>query len=347
MIVPQEDALATHEMRNRRLKRIVNLLPSAGTGAEFCMDARSLLERLGDAYAAANESARLRLLQRDLQDLTKQERIEAIDPRRKPLRYRRRAEFDDDPEIWQYTLDQIRDLVEEIVPRRQLDRLWARLAADQEPILDAQRFRVVPDTLRLQPVELYPEVLLATITALRQGEVLEVIYRSANKPPAKAQLHPHALIQRGPIPYLLALKNDETEPLRFYALHRMISAQVLTGSQARQMPSFNLDDWIADGKVDFGQGKCIKLELRVRGYLTEVLQACPLEPKQELEDEPDGADFAIRVRATLPATGQLLRWLLGAGNNLEVVAPEELRSVVAAQAAKMAALYAAPPPSAP
>jgi proteasome accessory factor B len=32
----------------------------------------------------------------------------------------------------------------------------------------------------------------------------------------------------------------------------------------------------------------------------------------EVEDDPEGSEFSIRVRATIPSTGQLLRWLLGA-----------------------------------
>ena len=41
----------------------------------------------------------------------------------------------------------------------------------------------------------------------------------------------------------------------------------------------------------------------------------------------------------MASTGQLLRWLLGAGDNLEVMGPGDLRRVVAAQAAKAAAIY--------
>lgn len=57
------------------------------------------------------------------------------------------------------------------------------------------------------------------------------------------------------------------------------------------------------------------------------------------EDEPGGSGFALRIQARLPETGQLLRWLLGAGDNLEVLEPEELRHTVAEQARKMAAVY--------
>jgi predicted DNA-binding transcriptional regulator YafY len=57
------------------------------------------------------------------------------------------------------------------------------------------------------------------------------------------------------------------------------------------------------------------------------------------EDEPKGSEFDLRVSARVPSTGQLLRWLLGAGDNLEVIAPPDLRHVVAVQAGKMAAIY--------
>ena len=64
-----------------------------------------------------------------------------------------------------------------------------------------------------------------------------------------------------------------------------------------------------------------------------------MEPDQTLEDEPTDSDYELRLWARVPSTGQLLRWLLGAGDNVEVVAPADLRRVVAVQAAKMAALY--------
>lgn len=77
----------------------------------------------------------------------------------------------------------------------------------------------------------------------------------------------------------------------------------------------------------------------MRGYLAPLLRVCPLSDDQQLADEPAGSGFGLRVRARVPSTVQLLRWLLGAGDSLEVVAPAELRQVVAVQAAKVTALY--------
>ena len=335
---------ATSHERLLRLRRLEALLPRPVTAPVNCPDSARLLEILRDAYGAGNEATRLRAVQRDLMELIGQGRAEALKGDGRALRYRRLGdEADEDPLIWQYTLRQVRDLIAEAVPARRLDRLWQRLLNEIDgPLLDEQRLRMVSDTLRLQPVELYPEVLQAVITALAQRCVLQVLYEKANGARGEVRLHPHAVVQRGPIPYLFALKEAkeaDDDKMRLYALHRMIRAQALPAAPARRQAGFDLDQAIAAGKADFGQGKLIDLELRVRGYLATLLSVCPLSLDQRLRDEPEGSPFVLRVTARLPSTGQLLRWLLGAGDNLEVLAPEELRQVLAAQGEKMAALY--------
>lgn len=332
---------ATALTRIQRLKRLETLLPPATTASHDCLDGARLLDILSEEYGTGDERARRRALQRDLEELVKDERIEPVNPGGKPLRYRRSGDDSDEgPLILQFTLQQIRDLVAEAVPTRRLDRLWQRLLSEVGgPLLNEQRLRIVPDTVRLQPVELYSKVLQAVIAALAQRCVLKVLYRDAAGVRAEAELHPQAIVQRGPIPYLFALKNDEEEPVRMYALHRMIRAEALPGTSARAAEGFDLDDVIRKGKADFGQGELIDLEIRVRGYLAAVLPVCPLSNSQTVKDEPGESPFTLRVHAQVASTGQLLRWLLGAGDNLEVLAPAELRHVVAVQAAKMAALY--------
>ncbi|RYU61413.1 WYL domain-containing protein [Methylolobus aquaticus] len=331
----------TSHHRIERLKRLESLIPSAAMLHDECPDGTRLQEILSEVYGSRDNPSGRRALERDLQELTKDGRIEAVDPLKKPRRYRRCADdLDEDPLVGQYTLQQIRDLVAEAVPAKRLDRLWQRLLSEIDPPpLDEQRVRTIPDTFRLQPVEIYPAVLHAVIRALAEHSALQVLYENANAERGEPILHPQALLQRGPIPYLVALKNDETAPFRLYALHRMIRAEVLTGKVARTAENFDLDAFIRDGKGDFGEGELVKLELRVRGYLDTVLRVCPLSADQKIEDEPEDSDFTLRACAQVPSTGQLLRWLLGAGDNLEVLAPEELRHVVAMQAAKMAALY--------
>ena len=331
---------ATHLHRVERLNRLERSLP-VNTSLERCPDGVRLLAMLGEVYGEGNEAARRRALQRDLDELVKAGRIEAVNPGSKPLRYRRVLEDpDEDPAIWHWTLEQLRALAATAVPQRQLDRLWQRLLTNpEEPRLDESRLRVVPDTFRLQPAELEPGVLTAVVQSLIQRRALQAVYVKPTGERNPVCLHPQALVQRGPIPYLFALKNEEDEPLRLYALHRMVRAESLTEIPARVVPDFDLDRIIADGRVDFGQGELIDLELRVRGYLTEVVRYCPLATGQRQEDEPPESEFELRLWARVPSTGQLLRWLLGAGNNVEVIGPPDLRRVVAAQARKTAGLY--------
>ena len=338
--------LAAHQARIERLERLFELLPPPGTHPDQCPDGTRLLKRLASAYAEAkNDTSRRRILQYDLKTLIEDERIEEANPGGRPLRYRRIKEpwRDQDAHVWNTALQQIRDLVQEVVPG-QINRLWERLLNDPDAVkLDARRLRVIPDTLRLQPVALQEAVLIEVITALAKGYALDVDYKNAEGDEQSALIHPQALIQRGPIPYLFALKNDEDEPVRLYALQRMTRAEAQPAIAARQAPAFDLEHAIEDGHADFGQGDWIELELRVRGYLARVLPDCPLAPDQQCTAEPEGADFKIRVRASVPSTGQLLRWLLGAGDNVEVVAPPELRRILASQAAKMAKLYGLEP----
>lgn len=332
---------AAYQIRIDRLRRLEALLPDAATAPVRCPDGGGMLEVLADAYAGDNPTSRRRALQRDLDALVQEGRIEVVNPSGKPLRYRRRADNPEaDPLIRAYTLQQVRDLVAEAIPERRLDWLWQRLRNHPDgPLLDEQCLRSVPDTLRLRPVELSEPVLQAVIRSLAQHLAVKALYENAEGERGEAVIHPQALVQRGPIPYLFALKNDEDEPVRLYALHRMIRADVLAETPARRVPGFDLDEQIAQGKADFGRGEMVDLEIRVRGYLAGVLPVCPLSRDQRWEDEPEASDFELRVHARVPSTGQLLRWLLGAGDNLEVVAPAELRRVVAVQAAKVAALY--------
>ncbi|SDX45986.1 Predicted DNA-binding transcriptional regulator YafY, contains an HTH and WYL domains [Allochromatium warmingii] len=332
---------AAHFSRIERLKQLEACLPVEGR-PERCPDVGRLLDRLGDLYGSASEAATRRALQRDLQELVQTGRITIVNPNGKPLRYRRLIDDpDDDPAVWNWMWQQVLDQAGATLPRRQLDRVWQHLLTSADgPRLDESRLRILPDTLRLQPVELYAGVLRAVIQALIQRRALRVRYRKPSGERCTSDLHPQALIQRGPIPYLFALKNAETAPVRLYALHRMTHAELLPETPARPAEGFDLDTAIADGRADFGSGETINLELRVRGYLADVLRVCPLAAEQRLEDEPHDSAFQLHIWAQVPSTGQLLRWLLGAGANLEVLAPPDLRRTIAAQTYKTAALYA-------
>ena len=268
------------------------------------------------------------------------ERAEIARPGAKPLRYRRRTHTDQpDPLMLDYASKSMRTLVKDMLPTRRFENIWQHLlAADSGLGLSDATLRIVTDTQRLLPAEVHETVLAAVLEALAQKRTLQVKYIDAGGKRTRPCLHPQALLQRGPRVYLYALKNDETAPVRMYALHRFLSAEV-GADTARQDAEFDLQKTIHHGQADFGGGKQVELVFRARGYVAELLRDCPLTESQRTEDEDDGSDFETRVTATVPATGQLLRWMLGFGDKVEVLAPPELRRVVATQSAKAAALY--------
>jgi predicted DNA-binding transcriptional regulator YafY len=333
---------ATHLNRIERLHLVHHLIARVRTAPARCPDVNHIESLLGDDYGhRSSPEARRRMLQRDLSELVSDGRIEVVNPGCKPLRYRCCKEVrDDNPAVLEFTRRQIAELVGDMVPARRLNALWRSILLHPHgPLLDEQQLRILPDTLRLVPADINPVVLNAVLTALSEHRTLKVLYQNNAGERSRPRLHPQALVQRGPVTYLLALKNSEREPVRFYALHRLIRAR-MEERDARAAVNFDLDQAIEQGRIDFGRGEKITLELRVRGYLDAVLRDCPLSDTQELQDEPEGSDFSLTVRAEVPSSGALLRWLLAGGDNLEVIAPTELRQVLSAQAAKMAALYA-------
>ena len=332
---------ANYLSRIQRLRRLQGMLPPPGTPKGECLIISQLLDRMPNGYGDGSEPTRRRAMQRDLDELAAEGLIEVVNPGGKPQRYRQAGKpLLQEEADWQYLLSHIHDQIQGLLPPQRLNRVWDRLLGVLGSSLhDEGKRRPMPDTLRLCPPAIPPGVLEAVIAALQKDCALEVRYEDAQGQRATARLHPQALLQRGPIPYLFALKNDETAPVRTYALHRMLRARALLTVPVRQAPGFDLDQAIASGQVDFGRGKVIDLELRVRGYAVEVLRVCPITPAQRIEDEPADSPFLARVRVQVPETGALLRWLLGLGENVEVVAPAILRQVMREEAFKMARHY--------
>jgi predicted DNA-binding transcriptional regulator YafY len=337
---------ARYQDRIERLKRLEQLIPlTQQSTLHDYPDSSQLLRQFNHANTSINATPiGQRTLQRDLKELIQDGRIVIVNPGVRPARYRRIIEdSDDDPLVLEYTRQQIEQIVAEIVPQRRLDALWQQLLQRHTfPTLNEQCFRILPDTIRLIPAQIFTHVLRDVISALVHNRSLQVVYQNNVGQRSEPLLHPQALIQRGPISYLLALKNDEPEPVRFYALHRIIRIGI-TNQPARAAEHFTLDEAITTGKLDFSCGTMIRLELRVRGYLDLVLRDCPLANNQHMTDEPENSEFLSRLTVNLPSSGALLRWLLGAGDNIEVLAPDDLRRIMARQANKMLALYAHDP----
>lgn len=333
--------MAAYKNRIERQEALLRLIPTHGR-KEDCPTPATLLERLAGLYAdCASPAAGRRAIQRDLEELACNDRIEAVNPRGKPLRYRR-ARDEDDAYLRDYAREFLRavpQLMDSALSLQELETVLPELRDPERGLgLGDDKLRIIGDTQRLRPPALAKGVLGAVLEALANSRTLQVLYQDRTGTRTQPTLHPQALLQRGPRLYLFALKNNETEPVRTYALHRFLRAEV--GSKAaRSAPDFDLQATIDSGEADFGSGELLELRLRVRGYVADLLRECPLSAEQIIEDEPEGSDFDAQVRATIPGTGQLLRWVLGCGDKAEVLEPEEYRHVLRVQVAKIAEIY--------
>ncbi len=333
--------MPAYKERIDRLTTLEALIPRDAR-SEDCPDPGRLLALAAAQYeSCANGESRRRAIQRDLKELLEAGRIEVANPGNKPRRYRRSAgDAVLDPYLWNYARRTVETVLDQELPGAQFDAVWKRLMdVDSGFELDENKFRFISDSQRLLPAAIRNSVLADVLEALVRSRTLLIGYRDAEDKLTRPVLHPQALLQRGPRVYLFALKNDETF-VRMYALHR-ITSSTLGSEPARKAEDFRLADRLHSGNADFGNGTRIRLVLRTRGYVASLLRECALSPDQRIEDEAEDSDFDLRVCATVPATGQLLRWLLGCGDKLEVLAPEDLRRVMAAQTAKASRLYAA------
>lgn len=204
----------------------------------------------------------------------------------------------------------------------------------------ADKVRYVSPSLPLRPPHIDEAVLERVQRALLEDRELEVTYQRAGHEEGKPlRLNPLGLIQRGPLTYLVATA-FKYEDIRYYALHRMQSAEV--GLEPAYHPvEFDLAEHLAAGHghfVPYDSEGDLKLEARVLPDLADMLTETPLSEDMECSGDPD----MPTITATVPDTWQLRWWILSQGARIEVVKPAKLRDEIKDEVGHMAALYKRP-----
>jgi len=158
----------------------------------------------------------------------------------------------------------------------------------------------------------------AVYEALLADRQLKAAYqRRYDKTAAEYVLNPLAIVQRGPVIYLVATRADSMEKIRLFALHRFVSAEVLK-TAAVSPEDFHVDDYLESGAMGFGQGEPVRLRALFEAKAGEHLYECRLSEDQVITEQEDGR---LLVEATVRNTAQLVWWLRGFGSAVEVVEP--------------------------
>ncbi len=193
---------------------------------------------------------------------------------------------------------------------------------------------IIPRTQPLIPASIDPNVLKVIYEALLHENQFRGRYRRRYADEAEYDFHPLGLVFRGSVIYLVATVWDYQDP-RHYALHRFTQCELLE-SRLSQPEGFSLDTYIETGTFQYTHGKDIKITLLFSPDVAIHLQETPLSEDQQITQKHDGR---TQITATAKDSDQLRWWLLGFGDNVEVMRPKALREEFKATIRRMGGLY--------
>jgi predicted DNA-binding transcriptional regulator YafY len=147
-------------------------------------------------------------------------------------------------------------------------------------------------------------------------------------------VHPLAIIQRGPLIYLVCLF-AVYDDVRTLAMHRVQSAEMLYLA-GRKKADFSIDHYIESGNLGVRSGDPIELKVVFARRAGEHLYETALAKNQRLVELDDGR---LELTATVPNTKELQWWLLGMGDGVEVLAPAALRDQIKGIVDRMSSIY--------
>ena len=189
----------------------------------------------------------------------------------------------------------------------------------------------------LVPPDIRGEVREVVYTALLENRQFTVRYRPRNSDKAvEYVVNPQGLVIREGISYLVATL-WEYDDLKHLALHRMSAAE-LGDQPARPAHGFDLDTYIEQEAsfaypVTLGE---IRLKARFDSTAAYHLRESKLAVDQQLKELDNDR---VLLTATVPDSSEIRWWLLGFGDQVEVLGPKKLRAEFARVANNLKSFY--------
>lgn len=199
------------------------------------------------------------------------------------------------------------------------------------------KVRIVPRTQPLLPPQVEPAVMDVVYAALFRNRRFKGLYRRQGEEAREYEVSPLGLIFSDPIVYLVGTCWDYQDA-RLLALHRFAGAELLEDQAVTPPKGFDLQKYIDGGALGFchASGKKLALQLLFAPEAAAHLRESPLAARQKMTAQADGR---VLVEAAVPDTQQLRWWILGFGENLEVVGPPELREEIAGKIRRQSKIY--------
>jgi predicted DNA-binding transcriptional regulator YafY len=244
------------------------------------------------------------------------------------------------------TLYMMRDAMTAHLPSCFIEALQSRFAQANKTLVAlarsgakarwSDRVRVVPSNLVLRSPRIAAKILQTLETALLNDIAIEVGYQSLQgSAPTRRILYPRGLLLRGSSLYLIAHQKDAGGTALHFAVQRFSSVR-LRELEPWPVAAFSLDEFLADGKGQFGEGTLMDLEATISPALGKILRDSPLSDDMRIVDQGGVLTLHARVRDTWA----LRTWMLGHAENLAVQKPLNLRQDLALRTSAAAAQYA-------
>lgn len=192
-------------------------------------------------------------------------------------------------------------------------------------------------TQPLLPPEIQPETLGTVYDALLANQKLKIRYHGRyDEKPKDAEVSPLGIVWTERTVYLVCTFWDYHD-IKHIPVHRIKMAAILDDNLSRP-EHFNLQGYINSGAFGFttSGSKIIKLRAYFSEFAAFHLQETPLSKDQILTLQDDGD---VLVEASVLKNSQLIWWLLGFGDEVQVLAPKELRAEIVEIVEGMVDLY--------
>jgi predicted DNA-binding transcriptional regulator YafY len=151
--------------------------------------------------------------------------------------------------------------------------------------------------------------------------------------PVLRKLDPYVLVFRRHCWYLLGhchLRKD----IRLFRLER-ISDLVETEERFLYPRDFSLEDYFSSSWEVY-QGEPCRVRIRFSSKVAPIFKASRHHQSEMIEELPEGdIIYTVEVKGTT----EIMRWVLGFGEDAEVLQPEELRKRIKKLASRLLALY--------
>lgn len=189
----------------------------------------------------------------------------------------------------------------------------------------------------LQKPDINPDVQRVVYQALLEEKPIKATYRPRGAEQSKDYLmHPLGIVSRVGVIYLICTLWDYDDVKQF-ALHRFTHAEMIDGSINIQK-TFSLTHYIEqDQQFAYKiEEKSIQLKVLFEASTAAHLSETPLTSNQTLTPQNDGR---VLLEAEVMRTLELRWWLLGFGDDVEVIKPKSMRETFKNIASQLSNIY--------